>query len=411
MIKRLVISTVILTMLTIFSLTFPVSEAASNENRSSEYQSNINQNNDYQEMQKELTRLLQNQKGTYGVFVKDLNTGHTFGLNHLETFFAASTVKLPMNLYLYEQIAKGEVNPATKLVYKQEHYEGGGGKLENEAVGGSYSIEKLSRYSLRYSDNIATNMLLSYLGYTNVKDYMKSLGGTVIDYRDNITCPQDMALYMSKLVEFTSQHPALGGQLMNDLENTIFNERIPKLLPPGTKIAHKIGNWPPTGTFNDIALVQHVESPYIIAVFSKNTPGVGEAFQIIQQISKIVYDHQEKLMEIDLWLNDRPLKTDASPILRNSTVLVPVRIISESIKAKVSWDAEANRVVISKTGNSISLKPGTSTATVNGGEITLSTAPRIYNQRTMVPLRLISEAMGAGIKWDNDTKTVYITYS
>ncbi|MTI83755.1 MAG: hypothetical protein FH756_07585 [Firmicutes bacterium] len=362
-------------------------------------------------MQKELTRLLQNQKGTYGVFVKDLNTGHTFGVNHLETFHAASTIKLPVNLYLYEQMAKGKVNPSIELVYRQEHYEDGGSKLQNDPVGSSYSIKQLSRYSIRYSDNIATNMLLSYLGYSNVKGYMASLGGKVIDYWDNTTCPRDMALYMSRLVKFTSQHPELGGQLMNDLENTIFNDRIPKLLPPRTKIAHKIGNWPPTGTFNDVALVKHIESPYIIAVFSKNTPGTDEAFQVIQKVSKIVYDHQDKLIEIDLTLNGRPLKTDVSPILSNGTVLVPVRIISESIDAKVRWDSEANRVMINKTGNSIWLQPGTTTATINGEDISLNTPPRIYNKRTMVPLRLVSKAMGARIKWDNDTKTVYITYS
>ncbi len=75
----------------------------------------------------------------------------------------------------------GEADPAQKLVYRKEHYEGGTGRLQHSPPGTSYTIEILSKYSILYSDNIATNILLSFLGKKNVKDFMRESGGLVVD--------------------------------------------------------------------------------------------------------------------------------------------------------------------------------------------------------------------------------------
>ncbi len=394
--KKLFLTGALLVALIFFSTTFVVSKVNANE---------------YEQMEKEITRLLQDEKGTYGVYVKDINSGKTMGINHMETFHGASTFKLPLNIYLYQQIAAGKIDPSTKLTFKEEHCEEGTGKLQFDPLGSTYEIRLLSRYSIVYSDNVATNMLLSHLGYNNVKKYMKSLGGVVVSYEENITCPRDMVLYMSQLLEFQSKHPELGNRLMSDLERTIFNDRIPKLLPPDIKIAHKIGNWPPTGTFNDIGYVQHPESPYIIAIFSKNTPGAQRAFQVMQKISKIVYDHQNNLVKITMLFNGFPLKTDTAPLIKHDTVLVPLRFIAQAIHAEINWNGSTNTATVTKSEKSVSLRTGMPTATVNGKNLELSTPAEIYNNRTMVPLRFISEALGATVLWDNNTKTVSINYS
>lgn len=364
---------------------------------------------EYSELKSQLGQMLKNQKGTYGVFVIDLNSGKTLGINSQEHFHAASTFKLPMNIYLYKKIAEGSVNPKTMLVYKQAHYEGGTGKLQYKPVGSSFSIDMLSKYSIIYSDNVATNMLLSYLGKVNVKDYMRSMGGVVVENNQNITCPQDMALYMYKLLEFAGKQPLLANQLIDKLENTIYNERIPKLLPRNIKVAHKIGNWPPTGTYNDVGYVQHPENPYIIAVFSKGTSGSAAAYNVIQRVSKAVYDYQSKLVNINLIINGRLLDAGASPVLVNNSVLVPLRIVSEALQAEVKWDGAAKTVNISKPGQEIELKIGEPNASINGVQKTLVMPAKIINNTTMVPLRFISETLGAVVEWDSESKTVKIT--
>lgn len=366
---------------------------------------------EYMELKSKLEQLIQDEKGTYGVCVVDIGSGEGLGLNQWETFHAASTFKLPLNLYLYEQIAAGKVNSYTKLIYRQEHYEGGTGRLQYEPFESTFSINQLSKYSIVYSDNVATNMLLSYLGRPKVKNYMRSIGGVTVSDDKNVTCPWDMALYMAKILDFTSRHPKLGNELMGNLQNTIFNNRIPKLLPGNIKIAHKIGNWPPTGSYHDVGYVQHPEKPYIIAILSKDTPCIDRAFEVIQRISRIVYDYQSKLAAINLLFNGRPLKTGSPPVVENGRVLVPVRVIAEAMNAGVRWDDLNDTVTILKPGKDIFLRLGSRSAIINGVEMTLTAPPQIVEGRTMVPLRFIGEALDAVVNWESTTKTVSVKYN
>jgi len=247
---------------------------------------------DYAPLQKQIGCFLAGKPGTYGVYFIDLNSGAQFGYNAYTAFHAASTFKLPMNLYLYRQAARGRLNLDEQLVYAPRHLEGGTGVLKSKPPGGSYPVAQLASYSIIYSDNVATNMLLERLGRKNVKSFMRSLGGLVVDDEQNVTCPHDLALYMRETLQFArSRHPE-GKILLEDLFNAQFKERIPYPLPPGTRAANKIGTWPPSNTYNDVAYVVHLERPYILAVTSKDTPGYYEALEVIRQVSKMVYQFQ-----------------------------------------------------------------------------------------------------------------------
>lgn len=362
----------------------------------------------YNSLLGQLSRELSSEKGTYGVYLIDLKSRQALGINHREPFHAASTFKLPLNLYLYEQVAAGKVDLQTRLTYLQKHYEGGTGILQYKPVGNRYSIAELSLYSIVYSDNVATNILLSYLGRTNIKNYMRGLGGGVVDNYKNLTCPEDMARYMFYLLEFAAKNPKLGGLLINYLESTIYNERLPKPLPAGVKVAHKIGNWPYTGTYNDVGYVEHPENPYVIAVFSKHTAGRERAFQVIQKISRLVYDYQSNLRHIRILLNGQEINNDVPPLLEDGRMLVPIRNIAEPLGAKVSWNGTTKTVAVSRAGLSLTLQVGSETAVLDGQEIALSVPAKLFGGRTMVPLRFVSEAFGARVDWDGENRLVNI---
>lgn len=238
---------------------------------------------------------IEHQKGVYGIFLIDINTGCTAGINETKQFHAASTIKLPINLYLYKQISRGHISSSTKLTYLAKHHEEGTGYLKNMKIGSCFTIAELSRASIIYSDNVAINILYDYLGRTNVKNYMRKLGGRVVQNESNTTCPKDMALYMNEIAKFAQDNSNLGGVLIHHLENTVFKERIPAGIPANIKVANKIGNWPPTGTYNDVALVQHPKKPYILAVFSKNTASKKDAFRTIRKISRLTFEFQANL--------------------------------------------------------------------------------------------------------------------
>lgn len=96
-------------------------------------------------------------------------------------------------------------------------------------------------------------------------------------------------------------------------------------------------------------------------------------------------------------------------INKNQRTMVPVRFISESLGAKVNWNGKTKTVVIEKDGTTINLTIGQNKATVNGKIVTFDTSAEMKNGRTMVPLRFVSEVMGAKIDWDENTKTVNIS--
>lgn len=352
-----------------------------------------------------LVDLLDSENGTYGLHIIDLNSGQSLGINENEVFHAASTFKLPLNLFLYEQIAAGRVDPKKKLAYLPQHYEGGSGILQSGAPGELFTIAALSKYSIVYSDNVATNMLLDYLGYQQVKQYMRALGGRVVDDKRNTTCPSDMTVYMIAALDFAREHPAEGRVLFSHLENTIYNDRLPKLLPPGVVVAHKIGSWPATGTYNDVGYVGHPHNPYVIAVFSKNTASQSRAFDVIQRISRLVYDYQDGI-NIKLSVNGREITTEVPPLLDQGCVLVPLRVLSDAMGADVTWDPAGQAVQLFKNNVEIKLVLNSPQAIINDREVTLSPPVRTVCNRTLIPLRFIAEVFGAQVRWDSSQRAV-----
>ncbi len=111
---------------------------------------------------------------------------------------------------------------------------------------------------------------------------------------------------------------------------------------------------------------------------------------------------------IKVLLNGEELVFDQAPIIENDRTLVPMRAIFEALGAEVQWDGENNKVTAKNNGTVITLTIGSSTMTVNNTSVSLDTAPKIVNSRTLVPLRAVSEALDANVSWNGTTKTVAI---
>ncbi|MFZ5985705.1 MAG: serine hydrolase [Bacillota bacterium] len=243
---------------------------------------------DYSALRSELESYISKYKGQYGIYYIDLTGNDEFGINAEGEYKAASTFKLPLNLYMYKRIKEGKVNPEGTLKYTRADYEDGAGIIRYKDYGQTYTIRELCRLSVVYSDNVAVNMLLRFVGKQNVKNYMREMGGKVVADNKNITSPKDMALYLKKLYEFYQNEGQLGKEMMNNFINTEFRDRLPKLLPEDLKIAHKTGNL--IGIVHDIGIV-FTDKPYVIVVMSKDVVSDQEANDVIANISKKVYDY------------------------------------------------------------------------------------------------------------------------
>ena len=93
----------------------------------------------------------------------------------------------------------------------------------------------------------------------------------------------------------------------------------------------------------------------------------------------------------------------------DSRTLVPVRFISEALGADVEWNAAARQVNVKHKGQDITLTIGQKTALVNTGKVMLDTTASISGSRTMVPLRFVSECLKAQVEWNGSQRAVYIT--
>jgi len=112
------------------------------------------------------------------------------------------------------------------------------------------------------------------------------------------------------------------------------------------------------------------------------------------------------------YINDQPMKLDAPPYIKQGSTMVPLRFISEAMKAEVKWEnIGKGRILISMKSISIQLDIGSTTALVNGKTVYLTAAPEIVQSRTFVPLRFVGESMGAQIEWEAATQKITIRFT
>ena len=99
---------------------------------------------------------------------------------------------------------------------------------------------------------------------------------------------------------------------------------------------------------------------------------------------------------------------DAEPLLENGQLFVPLRVITEALGAEINWIDTPPTVIIARGDDIIELQPGREKALKNSQAINLETAPPLVNGRVLVPLRFVSEALGAQVEWQAYRKTAVI---
>lgn len=113
--------------------------------------------------------------------------------------------------------------------------------------------------------------------------------------------------------------------------------------------------------------------------------------------------------DIKVVLNGEKLVFDVPPTTIQNRTMVPVRKIFESLGAKVSWDEATGTVTGTKGDKTIIMKIDSTNATVNGASIILDVPATVIDDRTLVPIRFISESLGLKVNWVEDTQMVQIS--
>lgn len=261
----------------------------------------------------------QGDKRLIAVAYKHLGTGVAFGLHDRERFHAASTMKIPVMMALFDAVDRGELRLDEPIAVRNEFHsimdgstftldpaEDGDPDLY-QAAGQTRPLEEMIRRMIVRSSNLATNLLIEKVGASTVMDLMRRI--EAYDIRvlrgvedekafaagmNNAVTAHDLLVVLDAIAGGTAVSKAGSERMIDILKAQEFNEKIPAGLPPGTPVAHKTGDI--TGVHHDAAVVfPPGEKPYVLVVLTAGFQDEKEADGVIAAISRAVWEKRGEL--------------------------------------------------------------------------------------------------------------------
>jgi len=243
---------------------------------------------DIEVIRQDVADLLQDKKGEFNVCYTDLITDESFGIHPDTVLTGASMNKLPVIGYLYSLAAKKEIDlQETVVIQKSDIQDYGTGVIRYEKPGKTYTLQYLAQLALQKSDNTAAHVLNIRLGEDNIQAYAYRLGMSATNMVENDTSCRDIQTFFKMLYTNKIATPVLTKEMMGYMENTDFEDRIPRLLPRGLHIYHKTGDG--INFIHDGGIVSNGKTPFILVVTSSNLSDGDEAKETIGKIAESIF--------------------------------------------------------------------------------------------------------------------------
>ena len=253
--------------------------------------------------------LLGEQKKQTGIYIEDLNTGTWMGINEKQKFVPASLIKVAFAMAALKKVDKGIWTMDTNLLLQP--------KYKNKKYGELYKLADFSDIPLHLvieemiisSDNTAVSMIYNSLTKEEKDDIFYHIGQRNPD--ENPEFPHVVEFYSPK--ELANAYRVLYNSsfltrknsqyLLELLSKTKFRQEIPRGLPSGVNIAHKIGEATMASnqkleqvSFHDCGIVYYPQRPYMICVMTEGI-AIKDASNFIASISEKTYNY---ISEYDL---------------------------------------------------------------------------------------------------------------
>ena len=231
---------------------------------------------------------LKSYDGLMGIYINDFR-GNVIRIHDREKFETASTIKLFVLAALFDRIHKGELSLQDMLEYKKEHVIDGSGILSSMEVWTKLSLKNIATLMIIVSDNIATNMLIDFLGVEAINDCIGRLGcrDTVLHNRIDFeaysrlgtSTPADYASVWERMAQGTLIDRACSEQMLAICRQQHYNSMLTKNLPPYyldpdnyeeeiIYVASKSGSM--DACRNDGGIVSTPYGSYVIVMFNKD---------------------------------------------------------------------------------------------------------------------------------------------
>jgi beta-lactamase class A len=245
------------------------------------------------QLRKELQQIAQAYPATYGVVIFDPSSKETLAMGADHRFDAASLGKLPLLMALYRAAATGQVDLDDKISMQYSDVQAyGTGVLYTYPIGYTMTLRECAEYLIKTSDNTAWKMLDRFLGTDYVRAELYRAGAHSTEYWiPNTTTPNDVLLMLEKISDPSYTSPRLSAEMLDLMQNTDFEDRLPQPLPEGTRVSHKIGYY--GSTFADAGVIfpqgaNDTKDAYFIVVMASET-GWGTSRAATQEMSLATY--------------------------------------------------------------------------------------------------------------------------
>ena len=192
-------------------------------------------------LEKRIAAELYSYHGQMSVFVDDLR-GHTVEIGADEPFETASTIKAYILAALYWQAERGKADLDETITYRPEHFVDGSGMLRALGVGAALKVRDAATMMIICSDNIATNMVIDYLGLEEINGCIRAMGfaHTVLhnplhfDRYDKLgtTTPRDYASLFGQLARGTLVSRAASAEMLSIFRSQHYNAMLTADFPP-----------------------------------------------------------------------------------------------------------------------------------------------------------------------------------
>ena len=223
-------------------------------------------------------------KYNIGFKYKEETLNYELAYNSDKVFYGASLIKLVDALYLIDK----DVDLTKTKKYESKYEMNYSKDMAKRKIGENVTLEDLMHYAISVSDNSAHAMLISYIGFSNLQNYGRSLGGKVIlqggDNFGNQTA-DDMIIYLDKAYELINTKE--NGKLLKD---AMLNKDTNYLNFDDVVLGHKYGSY--NVYFHDVGIYFSGE-PYLIAVLTTSDKNKS----VVTNVSKKVYNIHNELIK------------------------------------------------------------------------------------------------------------------
>jgi beta-lactamase class A len=270
-----------------------------------------------------LTPLILAHKGRVSVAVKHLWTGESFGYHADMVMPTASLIKFPVMIEAYRQAAAKQVDLDSVVVLKKQDKVPGSGVLtEHFTEGATFKLRDAVRLMIAFSDNTATNIVLDALGIGATAATMEKLGypntkiHAKVFRRDTSVFPERSKQFglgsttadeMIRLCEAVYRNqvvsPPACAEMLAHLRACEDKDKLPRFLPPETKVAFKTGSLDDTRTAAGI--IEWPKGPVAICVLTcdnddRRWVADNAGNRLCADIARAVYDHFDQPRPADL---------------------------------------------------------------------------------------------------------------